>query len=149
MWNLLFKIQNNKIPSLSNNLFNNSKMVIMKQNFCSVVFTSNFILADAQNFPLNCECRWRLQCKALLNPAPETLLMHIYISNLNFMNIFFTILLVFFLCSAHAATYYFSSVSGDDSRTSAQAQSASTPWKSLSKLNSFFGQPAARRLCFI
>src|SRR5215212_528989 len=50
----------------------------------------------------------------------------------------FTILSVFFLCSAQAATYYFSSVSGDDSRTSAQAQSASTPWKSLSKLNAFF-----------
>src|SRR4028118_1971995 len=50
----------------------------------------------------------------------------------------FTILFVFFLCSAQAATYYFSSVSGDDSRTSAQAQSSSTPWKSLSKLNAFF-----------
>ena len=51
---------------------------------------------------------------------------------------FFTMLLVFFIGSAHAATYYFSSVSGDDSRTSAQAKNPSTPWKSLSKLNSFF-----------
>ena len=52
---------------------------------------------------------------------------------------FFTLLFVFFLCSAQAATYYFSSVSGDDSRTSTHAQSTSTPWKSLNKLNSFFG----------
>ncbi len=52
---------------------------------------------------------------------------------------FFTLLFVFFLCSARAATYYFSSVSGDDSRTSTQAKSPSTPWKSLSKLNTFFG----------
>ena len=34
--------------------------------------------------------------------------------------------------------YYFSSTDGDDSRTSAQAQSSSTPWRTLSKLNSFF-----------
>jgi parallel beta-helix repeat protein len=50
----------------------------------------------------------------------------------------FTILFVFFLCSAQAATYYFSSVSGDDSRTSAQAKSASTPWRSLDKLYAYF-----------
>jgi parallel beta-helix repeat protein len=34
-------------------------------------------------------------------------------------------------------SYYFSSTNGDDSRTSTQAQSPSTPWKTLSKLNSF------------
>ncbi len=51
---------------------------------------------------------------------------------------FFTLLFVFVIGSAHAATYYFSSVSGDDSRTSTQARNASTPWKSLSKLNTFF-----------
>ncbi|MBA2563436.1 MAG: hypothetical protein H0V14_11105, partial [Chitinophagaceae bacterium] len=49
-----------------------------------------------------------------------------------------SILLACFLNSASANTYYFSAVSGDDSRTSTQAQNSSTPWKTLSKLNSFF-----------
>lgn len=39
---------------------------------------------------------------------------------------------------ADAATYYFSSTDGNDSRTNAQAQSSSTPWKSIDKLNSVF-----------
>ncbi|WP_018614604.1 Ig-like domain-containing protein [Segetibacter koreensis] len=51
---------------------------------------------------------------------------------------FFTLLFVLFLYSAEATTYYFSASSGDDSRTPTQAQSSSTPWKSLNKLNSFF-----------
>jgi len=34
--------------------------------------------------------------------------------------------------------YYFSTSIGNDSRTSTQAQSPATPWKTLSKLNSFF-----------
>ncbi len=42
------------------------------------------------------------------------------------------------ICSyTNATNYYFSSVFGNDSRTVAQATNASTPWKTLSKLNSF------------
>src|SRR4030095_2897633 len=40
--------------------------------------------------------------------------------------------------NASATNYYFSSTSGDDNRTSAQAQSSATPWKTISKLNSIF-----------
>lgn len=40
--------------------------------------------------------------------------------------------------NADAATYYFSSADGDDSRTSTQAQNSLTPWKSIDKLNSIF-----------
>ncbi|HEY0042095.1 MAG TPA: hypothetical protein VGB71_15600, partial [Flavisolibacter sp.] len=40
--------------------------------------------------------------------------------------------------TAKATNYYFSSSNGDDSRTQLQAQSSSTPWKSLEKLNAIF-----------
>lgn len=36
-----------------------------------------------------------------------------------------------------ATDYYFSSLSGNDNRTSGEAQNPSTPWKSIDKLNSF------------
>jgi hypothetical protein len=50
------------------------------------------------------------------------------------------IFLAVFIClyiNTQAATYYISSTQGDDSRSSTQAQSPNTPWKSLTKLNSF------------
>jgi parallel beta-helix repeat protein len=40
--------------------------------------------------------------------------------------------------AASGATYYVSSVSGNDSYTATQAQNQATPWKTLSKVNSFF-----------
>jgi len=48
--------------------------------------------------------------------------------------------IVFACCfnSAFAHTYYFSSSSGDDSRTSTEAQNYLTPWQTLAKFNSFF-----------
>ena len=44
--------------------------------------------------------------------------------------------LALFSGSAYATNYYFSSTDGDDSRSSAEAQNSSTPWKTISKLNS-------------
>ncbi|WP_198675405.1 malectin domain-containing carbohydrate-binding protein [Pleomorphovibrio marinus] len=51
-----------------------------------------------------------------------------------------TSFLILFLLFAYAeaATYYFSSEIGDDSRSSGQAQNPSTPWRSIDKLNSIF-----------
>src|SRR5690554_5713730 len=52
-----------------------------------------------------------------------------------------TLLIFTFIFLSHysfAARYYFSTSSGDDSRTAAQAQNSSTPWKSINKLNSIF-----------
>lgn len=54
------------------------------------------------------------------------------------MKLFF-IILAFFTCSiSRGAIYYFSTASGDDSRTAAQAQNAATPWKTIAKFNSYF-----------
>ncbi|HEY1870914.1 MAG TPA: hypothetical protein VGG71_07645, partial [Chitinophagaceae bacterium] len=39
---------------------------------------------------------------------------------------------------ANATNYYFSYSSGDDSRSSTQARNPSTPWRSITKLNSIF-----------
>lgn len=49
-------------------------------------------------------------------------------------------MLVFLLVanSAKSNTYYFSSTTGDDSRTASEAQHPSTPWKTLCKLNAYF-----------
>jgi len=49
-----------------------------------------------------------------------------------------TLLLFLFVSTARAATYYFSTSQGDDNRTAAQAQSPSTPWKTITKLNAIF-----------
>ncbi len=45
------------------------------------------------------------------------------------------VLFLHFVMGVNAATYYFSTSLGNDTRTSAQAQSSSTPWKTISKLN--------------
>ena len=54
------------------------------------------------------------------------------------MRLILVALLCLFVPELYAATYYFSSSSGDDSRTAAQAQNPATPWKTIAKLNSFF-----------
>ncbi|HVF81366.1 MAG TPA: PA14 domain-containing protein [Flavisolibacter sp.] len=50
--------------------------------------------------------------------------------------------MLIFSIGANATTYYFSFSEGDDSRTTAQAQSPATPWKSLDKLNAVFSSLA-------
>ncbi len=55
------------------------------------------------------------------------------------MRIILSLLLACVVHSAWATNYYFSSSLGNDSRTSTQAKNSSTPWKTISKLNSFFG----------
>src|SRR5690242_15205415 len=60
----------------------------------------------------------------------------------------FAILTLMLCIKANATDYYFSDSDGDDSRSSSQAQSPSTPWKSLTKLNSWlqYLQPGDRIL---
>lgn len=48
------------------------------------------------------------------------------------------LLLFFYLSSAEAHTFYFSSSDGNDHRTVKEAQNPATPWKSLDKLNSYY-----------
>ncbi len=48
------------------------------------------------------------------------------------------ILSLFIARESFATAYYFSDISGDDNRTSTQAKSPSTPWKTVAKLNTFF-----------
>ncbi|MEO6454840.1 MAG: right-handed parallel beta-helix repeat-containing protein, partial [Ginsengibacter sp.] len=54
------------------------------------------------------------------------------------MKTFILTALLFCAITTRATNYYFSAISGDDSRTTLQAQNPATPWKTLSKLNSFF-----------
>lgn len=54
------------------------------------------------------------------------------------MKLIFSLTLVLCLQTAFANNYYFSSSSGDDSRSFSQAQNSSTPWKSINKLNAIF-----------
>lgn len=51
---------------------------------------------------------------------------------------FIIFLTILFCLHAKATTYYFSDLSGDDSRTFAQASNINSPWKSITKLNLIF-----------
>ncbi|MEN2284493.1 Ig-like domain-containing protein, partial [Algoriphagus sp. SE2] len=53
------------------------------------------------------------------------------------------------ILTTQANDYYFSSSTGDDNRTTLQAQNASTPWRSIDKLNSIASQlQAGDRILF-
>jgi len=47
-------------------------------------------------------------------------------------------LFIFFTINANGRNFYFSTSAGLDTRTSTQAQNPATPWKTITKLNSFF-----------
>ena len=53
--------------------------------------------------------------------------------------VLFSVILLFFFFIGRSSTYYFSSL-GNDNYSAAQAQNAITPWKTISKLNSFMPQ---------
>jgi hypothetical protein len=52
-------------------------------------------------------------------------------------------LLILFNEATAGNNYYFSSSTGDDARTSIQARNPATPWKTITKLNSFFSSLSA------
>ena len=56
----------------------------------------------------------------------------------------FLLLISLCICGiTNATNYYFSTSIGDDTRTNIQAQNPATPWKTISKLNTFFSSLAA------
>ena len=55
------------------------------------------------------------------------------------MRLLLSILMLSCFTQLHATTYYFSTSSGNDSRSATEAQNASTPWQSINKLNAIFG----------
>lgn len=54
-----------------------------------------------------------------------------------------SLILIFIYLNVQATNYYFSQSTGDDTRTAAQAQNPATPWKSLTKFNSYFSSFAS------
>lgn len=54
------------------------------------------------------------------------------------MRLLICILLLTWCTRLNANTYYFSSISGNDSRSFTEAQNPSTPWKTIEKLNAVF-----------
>jgi len=52
--------------------------------------------------------------------------------------LFISIAAIFLVIKCEAANYYFSSSSGNDAYTTAQAQNKATPWASITKLNTYF-----------
>ena len=56
------------------------------------------------------------------------------------MKTYLLISLLLLCVNLNAAHYYFSTSTGNDSRSSTEAQNNVTPWKSINKLNAFFNQ---------
>lgn len=54
--------------------------------------------------------------------------------------VLFAVIILISLTEVKGVTYYFSSVSGNDSRSNAEATTPTTPWRSIEKLNSIMGE---------
>ena len=64
---------------------------------------------------------------------------HINLISYTYMKYLILMVSLFICGTINANNYYFSSSNGDDSRSSVEAQNPATPWKTITKLNSFAG----------
>ena len=107
---------------------NNIKFNSKSQNAKNLSYTPDLTVQTGGNSPLDASSGQNQKCKNLNK------------SNMKPLFTRFLLCLAFVILYSHsdAASYYFSTTGGDDSRTAAQARNPSTPWKTINKLNAVF-----------